>query len=36
MQTRTELYDVLSYQAYEDKLDSLFKKQGRDSDSGEK
>jgi methylisocitrate lyase len=34
MQTRMELYDVLGYQAYEDKLDSLFKKQGRDS--GEK
>jgi hypothetical protein len=26
---------VLGYQAYEDKLDSLFKKQGRDSDTGE-
>ena len=25
MQTRTELYDVLGYQAYEDKLDELFK-----------
>ncbi len=36
MQTRMELYDVLGYQAYEDKLDSLFKKQGRDSESGEK
>ncbi|HEX5788884.1 MAG TPA: methylisocitrate lyase [Woeseiaceae bacterium] len=24
MQTRTELYDVLGYQAYEDKLDALF------------
>ena len=24
MQTRTELYDVLGYQAYEDKLDELF------------
>jgi methylisocitrate lyase len=35
MQTRMELYDVLGYQAYEDKLDSLFKKQGRDSDTGE-
>jgi len=34
MQTRMELYDVLGYQAYEDKLDSLFKKQGRNS--GEK
>jgi methylisocitrate lyase len=29
MQTRTELYDVLGYQAYEDKLDTLFKKRGR-------
>jgi methylisocitrate lyase len=29
MQTRTELYDVLGYQAYEDKLDALFKEQGR-------
>ncbi|MCH9694580.1 MAG: methylisocitrate lyase [Gammaproteobacteria bacterium] len=28
MQTRTELYDVLGYQAYEDKLDTLFKEQG--------
>ena len=28
MQTRTELYDVLGYQAYEDKLDALFKEQG--------
>ena len=34
MQTRMELYDVLGYQAYEDKLDTLFQKQGRDS--GEK
>ena len=34
MQTRMELYDVLGYQAYEDKLDTLFKKQGRNS--GEK
>jgi len=24
MQTRMELYDVLGYQAYEDKLDKLF------------
>ena len=31
MQTRMELYDVLGYQPYEDKLDSLFKKQGRNS-----
>ena len=28
MQTRMELYDVLGYQAYEDKLDALFKEQG--------
>jgi methylisocitrate lyase len=28
MQTRMELYDVLGYQAYEDKLDVLFQKQG--------
>ncbi len=28
MQTRMELYDVLGYQAYEDKLDALFKQQG--------
>ncbi len=28
MQTRTELYDVLGYRAYEDKLDALFKQQG--------
>lgn len=28
MQTRTELYNVLDYQAYEDKLDQLFAKQG--------
>jgi len=27
MQTRTELYDVLGYQAYENKLDELFKEQ---------
>ena len=27
MQTRTELYDVLGYQAYEDKLDELFEEQ---------
>ena len=30
MQTRTELYDVLGYQAYEDKLDTLFQEQGLD------
>ncbi len=28
MQTRVELYDVLRYQAYEDKLDALFREQG--------
>ena len=28
MQTRTELYDVLGYQAYEDKLDELFAEKG--------
>lgn len=28
MQTRMELYDVLGYQAYEDKLDDLFAEQG--------
>lgn len=28
MQTRAELYDVLGYQAYEDKLDALFLEQG--------
>ena len=28
MQSRMELYDVLGYQAYEDKLDALFRKQG--------
>lgn len=28
MQTREELYDVLAYQAYEDKLDELFAEQG--------
>ena len=28
MQTRAELYDVLDYQAYEDKLDQLFAEQG--------
>lgn len=31
MQTRTELYDVLDYQAYEDKLDALFQEQGLDT-----
>lgn len=29
MQTRADLYDVLAYQAYEDKLDELFEEQGR-------
>ncbi len=28
MQTRMQLYDVLGYQAYEDKLDALFEEQG--------
>lgn len=28
MQTRMELYDVLGYQAYEDKLDTLFAEEG--------
>ena len=28
MQTRAELYDVLNYQAYEDKLDELFAEKG--------
>ena len=28
MQTRMELYDVLGYQAYEDKLDELFQERG--------
>ena len=28
MQTRAELYDVLDYQAYEDKLDELFAEEG--------
>ena len=32
MQTRMELYDVLGYQAYEDKLDALFKEQGLKND----
>jgi len=31
MQTRMELYDVLGYQAYEDKLDELFAGQGFDT-----
>ena len=31
MQTRMELYDVLGYQAYEDKLDELFEEEGRDT-----
>ena len=29
MQTRTDLYDVLGYHAYEDKLDALFEEQGK-------
>jgi methylisocitrate lyase len=28
MQTRAELYEVLGYEAYEQKLDELFGKQG--------
>jgi len=28
MQTRADLYDVLGYQAYEDKLDELFQEKG--------
>lgn len=31
MQTRTELYDVLGYQDYEDKLDALFADKGLDT-----
>jgi methylisocitrate lyase len=31
MQTRMELYDVLGYQAYENKLDELFEEEGRDT-----
>jgi methylisocitrate lyase len=31
MQTRLDLYDVLAYQAYEDKLNALFKEQGLDT-----
>jgi len=31
MQTRMELYDVLGYQAYEDKLDELFAEKGLDT-----
>lgn len=31
MQTRLELYDVLDYQSYEDKLDALFAEQGLDT-----
>ena len=33
MQTRSELYDVLGYQAYEDRLDALFAADGRDAKS---
>jgi methylisocitrate lyase len=33
MQTRAELYDVLGYQAYEDRLDALFAADGRDARS---
>ena len=38
MQTRDELYDVLGYHAYEDKLDQLFAEQGlsgNETDNGE-
>ncbi len=31
MQTRTELYDVLGYQEYEDKLDAMFADKGLDT-----
>ena len=31
MQTRMELYDVLGYQAYEDKLDALFEEEALDT-----
>jgi methylisocitrate lyase len=34
MQTRAELYDVLGYQAYEDKLDELFAEKGLDTGNG--
>jgi methylisocitrate lyase len=30
MQTRTELYDVLGYHEYEQKLDELFKREARE------
>jgi len=33
MQTRMELYEVLGYQAYEDKLDDLFTEQGLNTSS---
>jgi methylisocitrate lyase len=36
MQTRTELYDVLGYQAYEDRLDALFAGDDRDAETGPK
>lgn len=32
MQTRMELYEVLGYQSYEDKLDELFREQQRSTD----
>jgi methylisocitrate lyase len=35
MQTRTELYDVLGYRAYEERLDALFADDGRDAKSGD-
>lgn len=34
MQTREELYDVLGYKEYEDKLDELFAEKGLDTGSG--
>ena len=36
MQTRAELYDVLGYQAYEDRLDALFAGDDRDAATGPK
>jgi methylisocitrate lyase len=36
MQTRMELYDVLGYQAYEDKLDELFAEKGLNTGKEEK
>ena len=36
MQTRAELYEVLGYHAYEDKLDTLFARRGADDTGNEK